>query len=139
MKTAHNRAVETRRLYKFENLSIAYSPYANKPRSLSFLRHLARAVWAQHGRRGLPCPAIEFGEGTPLGADRASYCEGYSYINLCEGQRDVAVLLHELAHAHGHGTHGPGFVRRYFDLLVRYGRCDQTLLTLDAARFNIKA
>ncbi len=139
MKTSHRQGVETRRLYRFESLTIAYSKYANKPRSLPFLRHLAQLVWITHGRHGNRCPVIEFGEGTPFGADRASYCEGYRYINLCEGQRDVAVLLHELTHARGHGTHGPGFVRRYFILLSEYGRCDYTLLMLDAARFGIRA
>ena len=139
MKTPHRRAVETRRLYRFESLSIAYSPYANKPRTLSFLRRLARVVWARHGRRGLPCPVVEFGNGTPFGGGRAAYCEGYSYINLCEGQRSVTVLLHELTHARGHGTHGAGFVGKYFDLLADYGKCDQALLAIDAARFGIKA
>lgn len=139
MKTPHSRGVETRRLYRFENLSRAYSAYATKPRSLSFLRRLAAAVWLKHGRRGLPVPVIEFGDGTPHGGERVSYCAGYSYINLAQGQRDASVLLHELTHARGHGTHGLGFARKYFDLLVEFGRCDRDALLLDAAMFKVKA
>ena len=35
--------------------------------------------------------------------------------------------------------HGAGFVGKCFDLLADYGKCDQALLAIDAARFGIKA
>jgi hypothetical protein len=140
MKSPQVRGVETRRLYCFEGSTRALSDYANKQRRLAPLRRLAAAVWADHGRKGLPPPVIEFGTGTLFSGQSTSYCAGYSLICLVEGQRDIGTLLHELTHALGYGTpHGPGFVRKYFDLLVSYGRCERGALELDAALFKLKA
>lgn len=139
MKSPQARGVETRRLYAFESSSKNYSSFANRQRSLPFLRTLAGAVWRKHGRTRQATPSIAFGEGTPHGNQKVSFCEGRNYIELAETQRDVKVLLHELTHALGYGNpHGKGFVRKYFDLLEEYGRCDRGALLLDAALFKLK-
>lgn len=139
MKLHHSRAIETRRLYNFEYMSKAISPYSLRPRSLKFLKSLAARVWAAHGSRRVP--SITVVKGAPW-----SYCRGRSEIVLATGHNThgnfphntVEVLLHELVHALGHGTHGAGFVRRYFNLLVEYGKCERGALTIDAALFKLK-
>lgn len=139
MKSPQARGVETRRLYAFESSSKNYSSFANKQRPLSFLCALAADVWQKHGRSRQRVPDVAFGEGTPHGSQKVSFCEGRNYIELAETQRDVKVLLHELTHALGYGNpHGKGFVRKYFDLLEEYGRCDRGALLLDAALFKLK-
>lgn len=137
--TPQKRGIETRRLYSFEANSKAISKYAQRNRSLRFLLSVADEVWAKHGRKGRGVPAVAFGEGTPHGASVASYCEGFRYIELVEGQRNVVVLVHELTHAMGYGNpHGNGFVRKYFDLLVEFGRCERGALVLEASTFGIR-
>lgn len=132
-------AVETRRLYMFENLTGAISEYANKERSLSFLQAIANVVWVRHGRKGCAPPVVRFGPGVAHGKVQASYTEGRGLIELIENQRNVGVLLHELTHCMGFGMpHGRAFVRKYLDLLVEYGRCERTPLVLDASMFGLK-
>ena len=135
---AHRRRIDTHRLYQFEELTGAIGPYSNKLRSQPFLRQLVDRVWTKHGRKGLPPPAIRFGPGTPVANGRISYCLGYSEIELIASHRTVGVLLHEIVHAPGYLTHGRGFVRKYFDLLVEYGRCERAPLLLDAKLFKMK-
>ena len=132
-------AIETHRLYKFEELTQAISPYANRRRTLPFLKSIAQDVWAKHGRARLDVPIIRIGKGTPCGGSTASYADGYGLIELTRPQATVGVLLHELTHSMGFGRpHGKGFVRKYFDLLVEYGRCEKGKLILDASLFKLK-
>lgn len=142
MKAAHRHAVETRRLYRFEStfLHPRYAPALNKPRSLRYLRALAEKVWAKHGRKGAKTPQVTIVDGAPW-----STCAGYSQIVLATAKNTrgnvphdtVEVLLHELTHALGHGTHGRGFVRRYAELLVEYGGCDAEELRLAMLSSNL--
>ena len=139
MKSAAARGVETRRLYKFEHIfATERLKGACRRRSLRFLRALLLSVWGKHGRRGLRPPDLTFGPGTPHGKDLVSFANGYHHIELVEGQRSVLVLLHELTHTLGYGNpHGPGFVRKYLNLLVEYGGCDEGELSLAAGLFNL--
>ncbi len=137
------RAVETRRLYRFEAVFLhpQFKPHINRPRSLQYLRRLARRVWDKHGRKGIGVPRIRVMDGLEW-----SYCVGYSDIVLATATRTrhhhphdtIEVLLHELTHAMGYGTHGKGFVRKYVALLVEYGGCDEGELQLALASFGIK-
>lgn len=139
MKSSARRAVETRRLYRFEEI-FAESSLGKvcRERSLPFLRRLLREVWAKHGRARLSPPDLSFGPGTPHGKGFASFAEGYSYIELKEGHRNVLVLLHELTHTLGYGApHGAGFVRKYIELLVEYGGCSEGELILGAGLFKL--
>ena len=135
---SHRRRIDTHRLYQFEELTSSISPYSNRARSYPFLARLAAHVWAKHGRHGLPPPEIRFSPGTPVANGPISYCVGYSEIELIAAHRTVGVLLHEIVHALGYLTHGRGFVRKYFDLLVEYGRCERAPLLLDAKLFKMK-
>ncbi|MDP3939801.1 MAG: hypothetical protein Q8R92_16915 [Deltaproteobacteria bacterium] len=133
------RGVETRRLYKFERMFMQDNAF--RPRPLKDLRAIAANVWSKHGRKGLPCPSVGFTRRV-----KYSYCVGFSKIRITrradthEGLRHdtIDVLLHELVHAMGYGTHGRGFVRKYVDLLVEYAGCEEGELRLGMAMFNIK-
>lgn len=141
--TAIRRRTETRRLYQFEAtfLHPVNKPYINKPRSLRYLNALTARVWEKHGRKGLPPPSVDIADGAEW-----STCQGYSHIVLATAKRtrhnlphdNIEVLLHELTHAMGYGTHGPGFVRKYLQLLVEYGRCDEGELRLAMTLFRLK-
>ena len=135
------KAVETRHLYRFENISTAVSKYANATRSEKTLREIARNVWAKHGRKGRRCPEVVVVDGA-----KWSTCSGHSLIELAtaaatkgnQPHNTIGVLLHEMTHAMGYGTHGRGFVRKYFQLLVEYGKCDLPALILDAHLLKVK-
>jgi len=135
------KMVDTRRLYCFENTYLT-GAYLQKPRSLRFLKTLAEKVWAKHGRKHVRVPSIAIVEGA-----KWSSCTGYSEIALATAtstrrnvpHNTVDVLIHELTHAMGFGNpHGPGFARKYVELLVEYGRCHEGELKLAMRLFNIK-
>ena len=139
---AARRAVETRRVYKFEDVFFAPEmplfKFASRPRSLAYLRRLAAVVWAKHGK-GRPMPAIA---ATDL---PYSFCDGAS-IGLAKAENTrtniphntIDVLLHELTHAVGFGTHGKGFTRKYAQFLVQYGGCARSELHRAMAAFKLK-
>ena len=130
--------VDTRRLYRFEDLTKSISPFANRHRSESFLRKMAEIVWQEHGRRNQQCPDVRIGSGIKHDRYFVSFCEGRKKIELTEAQATVCVLLHGMTHAIGFGNpHGKGFVRKYFELLVQYGKCEQGPLIMDAKLFGI--
>lgn len=56
--------------------------------------------------------------------------DGTHEIILSRQQRNVGVLLHELAHGMYWGglPHGPAFARRYLHLLITYGRVPPTVI-----------
>ena len=133
-----SKSVETRRLYRFENMSKAISPYSNRKRSIKFLRSLAAEIWAEHGRSNCRVPSVQIGEGLVDKHTHISFCDGYSRIELTEAQATACVLIHEITHALGYGNpHGKGFVKKYFQLLVQYGKCDEGELMLDAKLYGI--
>ena len=131
-RVAAKRAVETRRLYRFENVERHYSAYSLRRYSLRFFRRLADRL----------CPGVrvDFGPGTPHAGARVSFCDWDDdrRVELAPGQRTLVVFLHEITHALGFGTHGRRFVRKYFELLVQYGKCKEGELKLAAGLFGIK-
>jgi len=132
-------AVETRRLYHFEDIALpVLSPHTTARAPMKQLRRLAFLVWQEHGRKGERCPEVMAGEGLRYGGRALSYCAGRTLIVLAPGQRTVSVLLHELTHALGHGTHGKGFTRRFLELMEQYGRADIGLLELGAGLYGVK-
>ena len=139
MLAHHKHMIETRRLYLFEQVFTRDLPIeARADKSIQFLRELAARVWRTHGRKNLDVPKVQCGSETSHGGLWFSYCDGYGLIVLSRVQRTVAVLLHELAHAMGYGTHGKGFVRKYVQLLVEYGKCDEGELAVALSVCNIK-
>lgn len=141
MTSPAQRGVETRRLYCFESIFAKELPfYVRRARSKWFLEELLRQVWIKHGRKGVKTPRLTFGEGTPHAGHRSSFADRYSHIELVPGDRNVMILLHEITHTLGFGApHGRGFARKYVDLLVEYGRCDEGELNLAFALFKVKS
>ncbi len=138
MKREYRRMAETRRLYFFEHIFSSELPvFALKDRSLAFLQAILNLVWAKHGRKNLAAPSLVFGTGTSHASERASFAQGYSLIELIEGQRTVMILLHEITHTLGYPTHGKGFAEKYLELLVEYGKCDEGELRMAMSLFKI--
>lgn len=125
--------VETRRLYRFEKLFFAEG-FVARERSIEYLRELAARVWTKHGRRGVRVPDIKLDRTEPV-----SYCRGYVDIGIVPQQKSIDVLLHELVHAIGYRNHGRSFVRKYVELLVEFGGCEEGELRLALSLFNIKS
>jgi hypothetical protein len=140
MKEYLRRMVETRRLYKFEEEYLYKNRYISSPRSERFLKSLASRVWEKHGRENLPVPSVKIVDGA-----KWSTCKGYKEIALATSKNTrrnlphntIDVLLHELTHAIGFSTHGHGFVGKYSELLVEYGRCDPGELRMAMEMFGI--
>lgn len=135
--------VETRRLYLFEQVidRLGFPAYLTRVRSEKYLRALAAKVWGKHGRSRVRVPSVDVIDGEPI-----SYCLGYTKIVLATKKNtrsnlphnNIEVLLHELTHAIGYTPHAKGFVRKYIQLLVEYGRCEEGKLLLAMSMFKIK-
>jgi len=139
MTTPAQRGVETRRLYWFESIFSKELPaYVRRQRSEIFLRYMLADGWKKHGCKGVKQPQLTFGKGTPHHGKRCSFADKYSHIELVPGDRNVMILLHEITHTLGFGTpHGRGFARKYVELLVEYGRCDEGELNLALRLFKV--
>ena len=134
---SHRRAVETRRLYRFEDVFTRTLPVdVRRDRRIAELRDIAAGVWSGEGRSTATCPTVTCGAGVPQNGAWFSYCEG-DRIVLSRAQRTVGVLLHELTHALGHDTHGKDFVNRYVHLLCAYGGCEEGHLRLGLSLFKV--
>lgn len=97
---------------------------------MAVLQRLAGYVWASESVQR-PAPRVVAGRGTPAdglagGSTGYTSYEQAGKIVLARTQRNVSVLLHELAHAmHPRGYHhGPAWLATYKRLLVRYGGVD---------------
>lgn len=137
-----NKAVVTRRFYRFEDRQENRHPGLVAERPMAELQRLAARIW-QAERQTPPVPVVVAGRGTPGGdGGWGSYCEAdgkywdtkWQYrIVLARHQRSIWVLLHELAHAtvpHAKLDHGPAFARMFLYLITTYGRADGRLLAL---------
>lgn len=112
------RAAITNRLYKFEEKNIETIGVLKKRRSLNSLQTIYKRLWNRYNevltRR---MPALRFGPGCMDLGRPLSYTYGFEYIELCPGQRNLAVLIHELVHALGCTQHGKLFSARYWKIL----------------------
>lgn len=121
VKVRNRRAAETRRLYSFE-VERLKDPSLNRIRRIEPLRVFAERVWLSEKPRNCSrIPQIVAGDGYYQSGRYLSYCEGRWRIVLARHERNRLVLLHELIHALGYGTHGVRFRRRYLSVLKRYG------------------
>lgn len=140
MNQSARQMLETRRLYKWEAAALKVTDYVGQPRTESFLQNLAAEVWAKHGRERVSVPVVNVVDGATW-----SDCQGYTRITLATAKNTrkniphntIDVLLHELTHAIGFRTHGYGFVRKYAQLLVEYGKCDPCELRMSMEMFNL--
>ena len=121
VRIRNKRAAETRRLYSFE-VERLRDPRLNKIESIRSLKALAERVWEQekpaHCKRR---PVIVAGQGVKQNGRYLSYCEGRWRIVLARHERNRLVLLHELVHSLGYGTHGVRFRKRYLNILRTHG------------------
>lgn len=144
MDAKSKKSIETRRLYKFEEifLNSGLAEYANEPRDTKFLRAFAKKIWAKHGRKNLPMPRIRINRRSSY-----SWCSGFSEIELAIAantrtgapHNTIEVLIHELVHAIGYRTHGKSFVKKYVELLVEYAGLNEGELRIGLGLFNIKS
>ena len=116
----YKQMVNTRTLYKFENVFFSKKEYRHlvKRRSLKELTTIAECVWATE-RMSSPLPEIRFGKGAYHCGTYVSWCDGDT-IELVAEQREIATLLHELVHAVGHSLHNAKFVDTYVKFLTKY-------------------
>jgi hypothetical protein len=132
----HVNRVDTRKLYKLETL---FPP--EKDCSMAELRELGELIWEKESGNMKMLPEIAAGQGSYYGNCYLSFC--YKIANqppkiiLSRQHRKPNVLIHEMTHALGHWNHGIKFVRKYFDLLVKYGSYDYDFLLLTAYSVNI--
>jgi hypothetical protein len=114
-----NQRKASARFYLFEDVVWECPSFAPllKPKSIRELRYFAAWVWIREGAKG-HAPTI-----LPKATnDHSYYMDGR--IHLARKHRNVAGLLHELAHALGHHdklAHGPAFRKRCFRLYQQYG------------------
>lgn len=139
-KSSVKRAVETRRLYTFED-NYLRSKYLLERRSMTYLRRLGTRIWRIEGPKKKQMPQLIAGKGHYQAGRWLSYCAwDDSHIVLVRNQRDIVTLLHELVHAMGrpYHNHGPAFAKKFFDLLSKYGKCDHDELMFAARTFGVK-
>lgn len=115
MKPQHRRAVDTRRLYRFEDTT-HFGRWLEQPRRMPCLRRWALRLWALYGRAH--ALRVAAGRGTPYGGKLFSYCMGTSYIQLARHERTLKVLAHELVHALGYPYHNRAFVLKMQEVLT---------------------
>jgi len=113
----HRRGVMTRRVYRFEEKYLSTLKELNKQRSLRELTAVAESLWKKYYRGKRKMPTIRFGAGDCSLGYPLSYTEGYSTIELCPGQQNLMVMIHELTHAIGPSQHGIAFTRAYVNIL----------------------
>lgn len=138
---AARRAAETRRLYRFESIALpAISKFACADTPMAELRAFAVRVWRAETTRKIPRIVAGAGDRPDPDATWYSYCNWpeRDFIMLARHQRNRSVVLHELVHALGYGTHGRRFVRKYFSLLATYARCDRAKLEDQAKAMDVK-
>ena len=132
----HVDMIETRKLYRLEYL---FPP--EKDSSMRSLVTLGHHIWEQESKDMKMLPVIVAGQGSYFGDKWTSFCFKLrgepAKIILSRGQRKRSVLIHEITHALGIWNHGPKFIKRYFDLLVKYDNYNYDFLLLTAHSVNI--
>lgn len=130
--------IQTRRVYRFTEIGDNVSNYAIRHRTVTELESLFERL------------CNDFGQRIVIFFPRSSKDFPYSYLGTLDGgipgiviaphQRQIITVLHEFAHLlePQDKAHGPHFMRRYLDLMAKYGRCDRGLLELTASSFGIE-
>ncbi len=128
--------INTRKLYKLETLFPV-----EKDQNISKLRSLGEKIWINETSGKKDIPEITAGRGLYHGDTFLSVCYQIGNqtpkIILARQHRKTSILIHELTHALGYWDHGEKFIKKYFDLLVKYGNYDYNFLLLTAYSVNI--
>ena len=118
------QGIATRKLYGQEKNVMEKIWGMNRPRSLNNLRVALKVLWDHYAPKynvTKSMPEVVFGPGVKYHGRYLSYTGGDyggpDKIELCPGQRNFYVLIHELVHALGPVQHGVKFAEVYHDLL----------------------
>ena len=119
------QAVATRKMYGTEKKIIEQIWGMNRPRSIQSIQIAFKLLWDHYAPLyGVTrkMPDVQFGPGTKYHGRYLSYTiareRGQPWlIELCPGQRNFYVLIHELVHALGPTQHGVRFAEIYHDVL----------------------
>lgn len=129
--------VDTRRLYKLE-LLFPKEKFVN----IKQLRNLGRIIWEQESGNMKMFPEIVAAKVLNSGQENFSFCYKVGHkpakIILVERHLTRTVLIHELTHALGYWDHSSRFIKKYFELLVKYANFDYNFLLLVACSVNMK-
>lgn len=131
----------TRRYYAWERsweAAKAYDTYLLDDTPMNELQALALQIWKD--RRMPKTLYVSGGRGTPHGNRLFSYCQKLGTevrIVLARPQRNLFVLLHEMAHALGPHDHNRQFARLHLDLLTRYGGASRKKLVRSMEQHEI--
>lgn len=129
-----SKAMNTRRAYHMVSISWHFGYWTpNKGRTRAEVRRLVDRVWANEAPHRRKPDLVFLGPGST-----AYYMTVKHYIALSDGHLCYDTVLHELAHALGHYTHGPGFIKCWIRLLAKYARCDELLLLTYAKLIGYK-
>ena len=120
MRTRFDKALETRRIYRFEGDYFRRSNYS-KLRKIKYLRSEAIYIWRVMKFK-TELPNIKTGRGVINNGYWYSYYQEDEGIVLSRSQRNIITLVHELVHALGYDDHDKAFVNQYFQILKKvYG------------------
>ena len=120
MRTRFDRALETRRIYRFEGDYFRRSLFS-KSLKMQYLRSEAIYIWRRM-KFNKEMPNIKAGKGVINNGYWYSYYQEDVGIVLSRSQRNIITLVHELVHALGYGEHDHRFTKQYFKVLEKcYG------------------
>ena len=134
-RTPQPRDTQRRKVYGWENEHVL--PLDRRIMSIGACARLVEEAyrWAEAdlaGKPGWHPPEVTDGRG------RRHACGSRQVIKLPRWARTVPVVLHECAHGLADDRHGPRFVARYVDLLVRFMGLDRSMLLATLARHRIR-
>jgi hypothetical protein len=128
--------IDTKRLYNLELLFPAeYFLHIKE------LRKLGETIWENESGNMRMFPEIVVATVSTSGQETFSICYRVgnkpAKIILAKNHLTNSVLIHEITHALGYWDHSPKFIKRYFDLLVKYAEFDYNFLLLAAYSVNM--
>ena len=137
MKTSRHHALDTKRVYAFEEHYLC-SSFLTKRRSLKTLLRVGKRIWKEECP-DKPMPTIHFGRGVLQNGRWLSYCSGDNKsIVLSEPERNILTLIHELVHAMGYSLHNNAFLHKEIHLMQKYAQYDPNMLYFAACMSNIR-
>ena len=133
-RTPQPRDTQRRRVYGWENEHVL--PLDRRIMSIGACVRLVEEAyrWAEAdlaAKPGWRPPEVTDGRG------RRHACGSRQVIKLPRWARTRPVVLHECAHGLADDRHGPRFVARYVELLVRFMELDREMLLATLARHRI--
>lgn len=134
---------QTNRVYRFHEV-VPMSDATLRRRSPSYLDRIVERVWERYGRG--PRPVVYYPRSYEDGLFETSFYNTergtkMPVIFIAPHQRNLQVLLHELAHAltpREKAGHGPRFMEVYIRLMVEFARASEEELLINAGLFGVR-